>query len=404
VREVRHSLADSEPERAEEVLRQGMQLLPGDPVLAELQQELTDSKRFREEWRAAQVSFGRREFQKAEMILVQLAGHNRPEVDLLLLKVREARAACDEGEFYTQGREKAVKLIQQQKIEQAADLLRNLLTLFPGDPILQRDLQSIQSETDDSLPAVHSQAHPETSDPISHGREAGPLAAAEAAARPILICYQSEPTPPFLRSRLAVIVAAVVLLAASSSAALWRFSRHIRTAVPAKVKPSPMPKEPVNAPDPLRTGASIDRPPAGHSSAKPGTNRVAAQTLRPSDVGPHPGPRPDLAATPERVDGRMEPAMLMKEIRPVIPALARQQNLSGIVDLEATVDAEGKVTTVRVLSGHSALVSAARDAVMKWRYRPAILNGEPIETKVNVQVVFDKVALDSGTGRQSESR
>jgi protein TonB len=100
----------------------------------------------------------------------------------------------------------------------------------------------------------------------------------------------------------------------------------------------------------------------------------------------------------------MEPAMLMKEIRPVIPALARQQNLSGIVDLEATVDAEGKVTTVRVLSGHSALVSAARDAVMKWRYRPAILNGEPIETKVNVQVVFDKVALDSGTGRQSESR
>jgi len=145
VREVRQCLADGESERAQEILRKGIDALPGDPIILALEQELKADKEYREEWHTAQVLFGRRQFQKAEQILVRLASPDRPEIAMLLEKVREARAASEEEDFYRQGREKALKLIQQQEFEQAADLLRNLLTLFPGDPILERDLQSVQS-------------------------------------------------------------------------------------------------------------------------------------------------------------------------------------------------------------------------------------------------------------------
>ena len=120
-------------------------MLGEEPILRELQEELEADKRYRDEWRTAQILFGRRQLKEAEQILTRLAAEKRPEAQALLETVREARSASEEEDFYNRGREKALKLIQQQQLEQAADLLRNLLSLFPGDPILERDLQSVQS-------------------------------------------------------------------------------------------------------------------------------------------------------------------------------------------------------------------------------------------------------------------
>jgi TonB family protein len=57
-------------------------------------------------------------------------------------------------------------------------------------------------------------------------------------------------------------------------------------------------------------------------------------------------------------------------VEPVYPELAKRMRITGVVKVEATVDAEGKVTDVKALSGNSALVNAAEIAVRKWKFAP----------------------------------
>ena len=68
---------------------------------------------------------------------------------------------------------------------------------------------------------------------------------------------------------------------------------------------------------------------------------------------------------------------------PVYPELAKRMKITGVVKVEATVDADGKVTGVKVISGNSALQNAAEDAVRKWKFA----SGEGTDT-VNVDVNF----------------
>jgi protein TonB len=57
-------------------------------------------------------------------------------------------------------------------------------------------------------------------------------------------------------------------------------------------------------------------------------------------------------------------------IVPDYPSLARQMNVSGKVKIEATVAADGRVLTTKVVGGSPLLVNAALDAIKKWRYEP----------------------------------
>lgn len=59
------------------------------------------------------------------------------------------------------------------------------------------------------------------------------------------------------------------------------------------------------------------------------------------------------------------------KVPPVYPEIAKRMKIAGLVRVEATVDAEGKVTDVKVLSGNSMLAPAAEDAIRKWRFEPA---------------------------------
>jgi protein TonB len=61
---------------------------------------------------------------------------------------------------------------------------------------------------------------------------------------------------------------------------------------------------------------------------------------------------------------------------------------SGIVTLEAIINEEGNVTKLTVLSGHPLLVEAAREAVMRWKYSPTILNGEAVPVCAMVKITF----------------
>ena len=57
-------------------------------------------------------------------------------------------------------------------------------------------------------------------------------------------------------------------------------------------------------------------------------------------------------------------------VSPMYPELAKRLKIDGVVRLEATVDADGKVTAVKTLSGSKALSQAAEDAVSKWKFVP----------------------------------
>jgi protein TonB len=72
----------------------------------------------------------------------------------------------------------------------------------------------------------------------------------------------------------------------------------------------------------------------------------------------------------------------------VYPPVARITRTQGRVVLEAVINKQGTIDTLRVLSGHPFLAQAALDAVKQWKYRPTILNGDPIEVLTTVTVTF----------------
>lgn len=79
---------------------------------------------------------------------------------------------------------------------------------------------------------------------------------------------------------------------------------------------------------------------------------------------------------------------LVLRVQPAYPLLARQVRVQGLVVLRAVISRDGTIENLQVLSGHPMLVQAAVDAVRQWRYRPYVLNGEPVEVETEVKVSF----------------
>ena len=75
-------------------------------------------------------------------------------------------------------------------------------------------------------------------------------------------------------------------------------------------------------------------------------------------------------------------------MQPVYPPLARSARIQGTVVLSAVISKAGTMENLRVVSGHPMLVTAAMEAVSQWRYRPYILNHEPIEVETQIIVSF----------------
>jgi periplasmic protein TonB len=100
-----------------------------------------------------------------------------------------------------------------------------------------------------------------------------------------------------------------------------------------------------------------------------------------------PAPKPAPIAPSMRVSHMME-GNLVHRVQPVYPPLAREARIQGSVVLHAVIDRAGKIENLQVISGHPLLVQAAMDAVRQWRYRPYILNEQPIEVETQITVNF----------------
>ncbi|HEY6272351.1 MAG TPA: TonB family protein [Terriglobales bacterium] len=99
---------------------------------------------------------------------------------------------------------------------------------------------------------------------------------------------------------------------------------------------------------------------------------------------------PREASTPSMVaQSSLEPLKVIKRVAPIFPPVARQRMMSSTVVVEALVTREGKVTQVRFVSGSPIFRQAAFDAVKQWEYQPAKLNGQPIEQKTTIQLLFN---------------
>ncbi len=89
-----------------------------------------------------------------------------------------------------------------------------------------------------------------------------------------------------------------------------------------------------------------------------------------------------------KVASELQQAKLVTSAIPVYPVLDKRGRVEGTVRLTATIDKEGMVEKLETVSGHPILEQAAVEAVKKWRYRPTMLNGEPVEVITTIDVVF----------------
>ena len=103
-------------------------------------------------------------------------------------------------------------------------------------------------------------------------------------------------------------------------------------------------------------------------------------------VGAPPPPPPPTA--PVRVGGNIKPPTKTRDVRPVYPPIAQSARVSGMVIVEATIGADGKVKDAKVLRSIPLLDQAAIDAVKQWQFTPTLLNGVPVPVIMTVTVNF----------------
>jgi protein TonB len=126
-----------------------------------------------------------------------------------------------------------------------------------------------------------------------------------------------------------------------------------------------------DAPAPSMAGIA----PAGSSASLP--NLMAGQTQAPA---------PMLQTM--HVSQGVSQGLLVKRTPPSYPASAMQMHIEGSVELQATISKSGNISAVKIISGDPQLAHAAADAVKQWKYKPYLLNGEPVEIQTQVTVKF----------------
>lgn len=102
------------------------------------------------------------------------------------------------------------------------------------------------------------------------------------------------------------------------------------------------------------------------------------------------GPKVKVAA-PQKVSisAGIAVGLLVQKTAPVYPQMARNARVSGTVVIQATISKSGTIENYRAISGPAMLRQAALDAVKTWRFRPYLLDGQPVEVDTTVNVVFN---------------
>lgn len=103
---------------------------------------------------------------------------------------------------------------------------------------------------------------------------------------------------------------------------------------------------------------------------------------------PHVVPPPQQQKHAVKLSEGVVSAQLISRVEPRYPPLGRQMHQSGTVVLHAMISRDGRIESLEVVSGSPFFVQAALDAVRQWRYRPTLLDGEPVEVETTITVEF----------------
>lgn len=118
---------------------------------------------------------------------------------------------------------------------------------------------------------------------------------------------------------------------------------------------------------------------------------------------PPPPPPKVVAAAPGEpkqitVGGDVEAAMLLQQVRPVYPAMARTARIAGNVRMKAVIGTDGRIKNLVLVSGPPMLVDAAMNAVRQWVYKPTVLDGMLVEVNTEIIVRFGLAMQGAPTG------
>jgi protein TonB len=95
-----------------------------------------------------------------------------------------------------------------------------------------------------------------------------------------------------------------------------------------------------------------------------------------------------FAQDPPKAGQNVQPAALIHQVPPDYPDAWKREGLQGTVHLRAIIAKDGTLQDITVLDGDSRLAKSAEKAVKKWRYKPKMLNGEPVDVQTTIAVVF----------------
>jgi len=124
--------------------------------------------------------------------------------------------------------------------------------------------------------------------------------------------------------------------------------------------------------------------PNGRSDGVIGGDDGRVSPALPSPFPPH----LPTVTHPVRVGGDVQQANLISQVKPKYPDLAKKARIQGAVVLEAVIGRGGNIVDLKVIKGHPLLVPEALEAVKQWRYRPTLLNREPVEVLTTITVNF----------------
>jgi periplasmic protein TonB len=107
-------------------------------------------------------------------------------------------------------------------------------------------------------------------------------------------------------------------------------------------------------------------------------------------IGSTGGGPPPPPSTPSRirVGGNVQQANLIHMVQPQYPEIAKTAHIQGTVLLHAVIAKDGTIKQLQYISGPPLLMRSAMSAVQQWRYRPTLLNGDPVEVDTTISVVF----------------
>jgi protein TonB len=148
-------------------------------------------------------------------------------------------------------------------------------------------------------------------------------------------------------------------------------------------KPEPKAGPPIVVKQSLPTPAPVAASAEAALESPAAIPEMAVPTVKPG-VSP---PISDESSKPAAVS-QLSPGALIYKVNPQYPATARNARVQGSVVMRAVIGTDGSIQQLELIKGNPLLVNAAMDAAKKWRYRPTLLDGKPVEVETTITISF----------------